>query len=66
MNLYKITLSHAAVGNWLVAATNKKQAVGLVVDNLNWRWRQRGITYQTTDFAVKEIDIDSIQNPTIL
>lgn len=66
MNLYLVTLSHAAAGKWLVFAASRKQAAELIADKLNYRWRQRGITYQMSDFAVKEIDIDSIRTPTIL
>lgn len=64
MNLYLVTLSHAAVGKWLVFATSRKQAAGLIADELNYRWTD--ITYQWSDFDVKALDIDSIQTPTIL
>lgn len=64
MNLYLVTLSHAAVGKWLVFAASEKQAAGLIADELNYRWTD--ITYQWSDFDVKEIDIDSIRTPTIL
>lgn len=64
MNLYLVTLSHAAVGKWLVVAASGKQAAGLIADELNYWWTD--ITFQWSDFAVKEIDIDSIRTPTIL
>lgn len=64
MNLYLVTLSHAAVGKWLVFAASGKQAAGLIADELNYRWTD--ITYQWSDFDVKGIDIDSIRTPTIL
>lgn len=66
MNLYLVTLSHAAVGKWLVVAASRKQAAGLIADELNYRWQQRGIPYQMSDFNVKAIDVDSIRTPTIL
>lgn len=64
MNLYLVTLSHAAVGKWLVFAASGKQAAGLIADELNYRWT--GTTFQWLDFDVKEIDIDSFRTPTIL
>lgn len=67
MKLYKVTFSgRRHIGNWIVAAGCKKQAVGLIVNYLNWRRQLRGITYQTTDFYAKKIDIDSIKKPTII
>lgn len=67
MKLYKVTFSgRRHIGNWIVAAGCKKQAVGLIVDHLNWRGQLRGIAYQTTDFHAKKIDIDSIQKPTVI
>lgn len=66
MNLYLVTLSYAAVGKWLVFAASRKQAAGLIADELNYRWRQRGIPFQWSDFDVKKIDIDSFRTPTIL
>lgn len=67
MKLYKVTFSSRRhIGNWIVAAGCKKQAVGLIVGHLNWRGQLRGITYQTTDFHAKKIDIDSIKKPTII
>lgn len=59
MNLYLVTLSHAAVGKWLVFAASGKQAAGLIADELNYR--RTDITYQWSDF-----DVDSIRTPTIL
>lgn len=67
MKLYKVTFSgRRHIGNWIVAAGCKKQAVGLIVNHLNWRMQLRDITYQTTDFHAKKIDIDSIKKPTII
>lgn len=66
MNLYKVTFSKWHIGNWLVAAASEKQAVGLIVDNLNGHRRQTGITYQISDFDVNQIDIDSFRQPTII
>lgn len=64
MNLYLVTLSHAAVGKWLVVAASGKQAAGLIADEFNYRWTD--VTYQWSDFDVEAIDIDSIRTPTIL
>lgn len=67
MKLYKVTFSgRRHIGNWIVVAGCKKQAVGLIVNHLNWRRQLRGIAYQTTDFYAKKIDIDSIKKPTII
>lgn len=64
MNLYLVTLSHAAVGKWLVFAASGKQAAGLIADELNYRWAD--ITYQWSDFDVEGIDVEGIRTPTIL
>ena len=62
MNLYRVTLN-AWLCN-LVVATSERQAAGLIADELNWR--RTGITFQWSDFDVKEIDIDSFRQPTII
>nr|WP_278769336.1 hypothetical protein [Limosilactobacillus mucosae] len=64
MNLYRVTLD-----GWLdhlVVAASKEQAVSPIVEALNWRVTANDITYQTTDFYAKKIDIDSIKKPTII
>lgn len=62
MNLYRVTLDGWACQ--LVVATSKKQAAELIADELNWR--RTGITFQWSDFDIKEIDIDSFRTPTII
>lgn len=62
MNLYRVTLGGRACE--LVVAASGKQAAELIADELNYRWT--GITFQWSDFDVKEIDIDSFRTPTIL
>lgn len=62
MNLYRVTLGVRLCE--LVVAASGKQAAGLIADELNCRWTS--ITFQWSDFDVKEIDIDSFRTPTIL
>lgn len=62
MNLYRVTLGTRLCE--LVVASSGKQAAGLIADELNYRWTS--ITFQWSDFDVKEIDIDSFRTPTIL
>lgn len=62
MNLCRVTFD-GRVYHMVVAASGK-QAAGLIADELNYRWT--GITFQWSDFDVKEIDIDSFRTPTIL
>lgn len=62
MNLYRVTLGVRLCK--LVVAASEKQAAGLIADELNYRWTS--ITFQWSDFDVKEIDIDSFRQPTII
>lgn len=64
MNLYRVTLD-----GWLdhlVVAASKEQAVGPIVEALNWRVTANDITYKITDFDVDKIDIDSFRETTII
>lgn len=62
MNLYRVTLDGWACR--MVVAASERQAAGLIADELNWR--RTGITFQWSDFDVKEIDINSFRTPTII
>lgn len=62
MNLCRVTFDGWACR--MVAAASERQAAGLIADELNWR--RTGITFQWSDFDVKEIDIDSFRQPTII
>ena len=49
-----------------MVAASKEQAVGPIVEALNWRVTDNDITYQITDFDVNKIDIDSFRETTII
>ena len=64
MNLYRVTLD-----GWLdhlVVAASKEQAVGPIVEALNWRVTDNDINCLFTDFDAEKIDIDSFRETTIM
>lgn len=67
MNLYEVSpieVTLLGYASHLVAAASKKQAADMVADHLNCR--QTSIHYESSDFYVYEIDIDSIRKPTVI